>query len=117
MGSARQGADLWWAQRVSAVALAVLGLWLAIALFSLPALDYATVRAWMGRGWHAAGLSALILAAAQHNYLGLRVVSEDYVHNVNARIAILLLLRFALTLLAAAGVFAVLEGAFGRVPV
>lgn len=114
-GSAKHGVDHWWAQRVTAVALVLLSVWFVVSLLSIPTINYATVTAWMSRGWNTVPLVALILVAAQHSYLGLRVVVEDYVHNPDRRIAILLLLRFVHTLVAAAAVIAVFEVAFGGV--
>jgi succinate dehydrogenase / fumarate reductase, membrane anchor subunit len=111
--SARHGADQWWAQRVNALALALLSVWFVISLQSIPTISYATLREWMSRGWNAVPLGALILVVAQHSYLGLRVVVEDYVHNPGARIAILLLLQFLHVLVAAGTVFAVFKVALG----
>ena len=39
----------------------------------------------MSRGWNAVPLIAFILAVAQHSYLGLRVVVEDYAACTRAR--------------------------------
>jgi succinate dehydrogenase / fumarate reductase membrane anchor subunit len=114
--SATRGTHHWWAQRVSAIALVALSVWLVIALLSMSELDYEAVRAWLNRGWNALLMVALVLVGAQHSYLGLRVVAEDYVSHGSRRIAILLALRFAHTILAAAAVFAVFEVAFGAVP-
>lgn len=112
-GSAKHGVDHWWAQRVSAVALVLLSVWFVVSLLSIATIDYVTLRAWMSSGWNAVPLIVLILVVAQHSYLGLRVVVEDYVHDPGTRIGILLLLRFAHLLMAAAGVFAVFEVPFG----
>jgi succinate dehydrogenase / fumarate reductase membrane anchor subunit len=99
----------WWGQRVSAVALAMLTVWLAICLLSISGFDYENVRTWMSRGWNAMLMILLILVAAHHSYLGLRVVVEDYVSMVGRRTVTVVTLRFAHGLLAAGGVFAVLE--------
>jgi succinate dehydrogenase / fumarate reductase membrane anchor subunit len=115
-GSAKQGVDHWWAQRVTAVALVPLTVWFGISLRSLPSFSYAVLTEWMRHGWNVVLLIALILVVAQHSYLGLRVVVEDYVHHPARRIATLLLLRFAHVLIAAAGVFGVFEVAFGGPP-
>ncbi len=111
--SPRHGVDHWWAQRVTAVALVLLTVWLVVSWLSIRSLDYATLREWMSRGWNVVPLIALILAAAQHSYLGLKVVLEDYVHHAGKRIGALLLLRFAHVLVAAAGVFGAFVVAFG----
>ena len=115
-GSAKHGVDHWWAQRVTALALVLLSVWFVVSLLSIPTIDYVTLRAWMSRGWNAVPLVGLILAAARHSYLGLRVVVEDYVHGPALRIGTLLLLGFAHMLVAAAAVFAVLDVAFGDLP-
>lgn len=112
-GSAKHGVDHWWAQRATAVALVLLTVWLVVSLLSIGSFNYPTLRQWMSRGWNTVPLVALILVTAQHSYLGLRVVVEDYMQHAGARIATLLLLRFAHVLIAAAGVFAVFDVAFG----
>ena len=43
-GSAKEGTDHWWMQRVSAVALALLGLWFMLSLVGLPDFSQASVR-------------------------------------------------------------------------
>jgi succinate dehydrogenase / fumarate reductase, membrane anchor subunit len=113
LGSAKDGTGHWWAQRVSAVALIPLTLWFLLSLLALPALDYATVRAWLSVPL--SGLLAVLLVAVltYHSYLGTTVVIEDYVHAVGTKILSLLLLRFLYVLVGGAGIFAILHVAFG----
>ena len=113
LGSAKDGTGHWWAQRVSAVALIPLTLWFMLSLLSLPALDYATVRAWLSVPL--SGLLAVLLVAVltYHSYLGTTVVIEDYVHAAGTKILSLLLLRFLYVLVGGAGIFAILHVAFG----
>ena len=111
--AARHGADSWWAQRVTALALVPLGAWFCISLLSIPTIDYLVVRAGMARSWNAALLLALILVAAQHSYLGLQVIVEDYVDDAGMRIAMSLMIRFVYMLSAAGAVLAVFAVAFG----
>ena len=112
-GAAKHGAGHWWAQRVTAVALIVLSTWFIVSLLWIPTIDYLSLTIWMSRGWNALLLIAFIIVVAHHSYLGLCVVLEDYVHDAGARIGVLLLLRFAHVLMAAAAVFAVLDAVFG----
>jgi len=49
LGSAKEGASHWYAQRVSAVALVILGLWFIFSLGTVGGADYGTVAAWLGR--------------------------------------------------------------------
>jgi succinate dehydrogenase / fumarate reductase, membrane anchor subunit len=113
LGSAKDGTGHWWAQRVSAAALIPLTLWFMLSLLSLPALDYATVRAWLSVPL--SGLLALLLVAVltYHSYLGTTVVIEDYVHAAGTKLLSLLLLRFLYVLTGGACIFAILHISFG----
>ncbi len=111
-GSAKQGVHHWWMQRLTSVALVPLSIWFVVSLIALPALDHATVLAWMSRSSSALLLLLLLLLSAWHSHLGLRVIAEDYIHGVGAKTLTLVLLAFAHVLLAAAGAFAILKVAF-----
>jgi succinate dehydrogenase / fumarate reductase membrane anchor subunit len=113
LGSAKDGTAHWWAQRVSAVALIPLTLWFIFALLALPALDYATVRAWLS--FPVSGFLAVLLVAVMtyHSYLGTTVVIEDYVHSAGMKLLSLVLLRFLYVLVGGASIFAILRVAFG----
>jgi succinate dehydrogenase / fumarate reductase membrane anchor subunit len=112
-GSAKDGTANWWAERVSSVALIPLTLWFLFSLLLLPALDYATVRAWLSVP--ISGFLAMLLVAVltYHSYLGTTVVVEDYVHANGAKVFWLLLLRFSYVLSGGASIFAILRVAFG----
>jgi succinate dehydrogenase membrane anchor subunit len=116
LGAARSGVHHWWLQRLTSIALVPLSIWFVASLLALPALDHATVVAWMGQTWTALLLIVFVLVAAWHSQLGVRVVVEDYVHGAGAKTLTLVLLGFAHVLLAAAGVFAVLKVSFGGAP-
>ena len=114
--SARHGAEDWWTQRLTALALVPLTLWFCVSMLLTPAMNYFAVRAWMTRPWNTVLLVAFILVAAYHSYLRLRVVVEDYVHEAGMRIALVLLIRFVYVLSAASAVLAVCVVAFGGLP-
>jgi len=69
----------WRNQRMTSIALLPLGLWFVIALFRQPALDHATVSAWISQPLQA--LLAALFGAAMlwHSLQGVQVVLEDYV--------------------------------------
>jgi len=113
LGSAKEGTDHWWGQRISAVALAVLGLWLVIAVAGLENFDYASVASWAGRPLPSVLLVLTIATLCYHSKLGVQIVVEDYVHAAGPKIATLIVSTFAHVLLAVAGVVAVLRLAFG----
>jgi succinate dehydrogenase / fumarate reductase membrane anchor subunit len=111
-GAARSGVHHWWVQRVTAVALVPLTLWLLFSLSRLPLADQATVTHWMAASWHPVLLCLTILVMAWHSALGVQVVIEDYVHGKLTRTVTLLLVDFIHVLAAAAGLYAVLHVAF-----
>ena len=113
LGSAKRGAGQWWLQRLTAVALVPLGLWLAIALGGLDGLNYAVVVAFIREPLNGILLSLTLLTLSYHSQLGVQVVVEDYVHGPSLKVATIVAFSFAHVVVAVAGVFAVLKVAFG----
>jgi succinate dehydrogenase / fumarate reductase, membrane anchor subunit len=116
MGSAKDGTSHWWAQRVTAIALVPLTLWLAFSLLALPDLYFETVRTWLSVP--ISGFLAVLLVAvlSYHSYLGTQVIVEDYVAAAGSKVLILLLLKFLYVLCAGFGIFAILRVVFGCSP-
>lgn len=69
----------WRNQRASAIAMLPLGLWFLYMLLNLPALDHATVIAWIADPLQALLLLLFAFCALWHSALGVQVVVEDYV--------------------------------------
>ena len=115
LGSAGEGVGHWWTQRVTSVALVLLGLWFVFSLVRMPDMSYAVVTAWISSPVNAVLLSLLIGTMVYHSMLGVQVVVEDYVSHHGAKIVTILLLNFLHYVLAALGIFAVLRIAFGSV--
>jgi succinate dehydrogenase / fumarate reductase membrane anchor subunit len=113
LGAAGEGVGHWWTQRVTSVALVLLGLWFVFALIALPDRSYETVTAWMHAPFNAVMLSLLVGTAVYHSQLGIEVVVEDYVSDHAAKIVTLLALKFIHIVLGALGIFSVLRVAFG----
>lgn len=81
LGSAMQGVHHWWWQRLTAIALLILGLWFMVQVFT--EFSHATrfhIQGFIGRPWNATFLICLIVAAYYHTWLGLQTIVEDYVH-------------------------------------
>ena len=109
LGSAKEGAHHWRVERITAVALIPLGLWLTLSLLALPDVRYATVVHFVGDGVNPALLLLTRASITWHSRLGVQVVVEDYVHTPALKSATLILLTFAHALLAVAGGIAVLR--------
>jgi succinate dehydrogenase membrane anchor subunit len=116
LGTAREGASHWWHQRITAVALVVLGLWFAISLLGLDVGSYAALVAWISNPLTAVLLSLTVACLTYHSWLGIQVVVEDYVGGKSAKVVVLLLSLFAHAFLLAACLFAILKIGFGAAP-
>jgi succinate dehydrogenase membrane anchor subunit len=112
LGSAKEGVDHWWAQRVSAVALVPLAVWFVIVVIELAGADRAAFVAWIGHPVPAVIWILLLIATFYHGALGLQVVIEDYVGNEALRFGLIIAMKLAAMLLAALGIFAVLKLSF-----
>lgn len=112
-GSARDGTGHWWAQRVSAVALVLLGAWFLVSLLALPGLQHGDVLEWIGDPWHGVMLLLFATTLAYHSWLGVQVVIEDYVHGPVIKVASLVLNKFAHAFVATVAAYAVLRIALG----
>jgi succinate dehydrogenase / fumarate reductase, membrane anchor subunit len=113
LGAAGEGVGHWWSQRVTSVALAILGLWFVSALLRLDDFSYPLVTAWIGKPVNAVLLILLVGTSVYHSKLGVQVVLEDYVEHHGAKIVSMLLLNFVHVALGALGIFAILKIAFG----
>jgi succinate dehydrogenase / fumarate reductase, membrane anchor subunit len=113
LGSAKEGVEHWWMQRITAVALVPLILWFVIAVIGLVDADLETVQNWVGRPLPAILLMLLLIASFYHMSLGLQVVTEDYVHTELARLGLVVIIRLLCFAFAVAGIFAVLSIALG----
>lgn len=113
LGSAKDGTQHFIVQRVTAIALAFLSLYVVWLVISLVGADYATVRAKVAHPCHAVLLSAFLIASFWHAKLGLQVVIEDYVHTPFLTVASQLTVVFVCVLAALASVLAVIRIALG----
>jgi succinate dehydrogenase / fumarate reductase membrane anchor subunit len=112
LGSAKTGAGHWWAQRLTAVALAPLGLWFTFAVLGLPHGNYYAIAAWVAEPTHAILLILFVLVLVYHSSLGLQVVIEDYLHGA-LKIFALVLVQFLHVIMAVGGIYAVVVVSVG----
>ena len=111
-GSAKEGTEHWWMQRVTSVALLILGLWF---LVSIRGGDYSETGmfGWVANPLNAVMLLLLAVMLAWHSMLGVQVVIEDYVHGPALKVFSILLNKFAHVFLGIAAVFAILTISLG----
>ena len=114
-GSAHEGAHHWRVQRLTALALLLLGPWFVISLALLPDLQFATLRNWAAGLVNATLLALLVASSCWHSQLGVQVVIEDYVKGW-LRMASLVISAFLHVLLGVLGVLSVARIALGAAP-
>jgi len=113
LGSAHTGAEHWWTQRLTALALIPLSLWFVVGVIVHIGADRAHVATWLANPV-SAGLMILTLSVGLHHaQAGMRVVYEDYVHHEGLKLFAIVATQFAAYALALAGSVAVLVVARG----
>ena len=113
IGSAEEGGGHWISERVTSIALVLLGMWFIVSLLLLPDLRLATVREWLSAPSGAIPMTLLVIVSFVHGLDGLKVVVDDYVDDAGNNFATNLALLFLAIAGAAIALFALARIAFG----
>ena len=109
LGSAKQGTEHFWHQRVTAIVLVPLALWLTISLFMLSSSEHNAILTWINSPPNTILLLVFIISAFYHAQLGIKVVIEDYIHSEWQKIACLILVNILVVLAGLVSVLAVFK--------
>jgi succinate dehydrogenase / fumarate reductase, membrane anchor subunit len=113
-GASGQGTGHFIGQRVSAIALLVLGLWFLVSVvLEMRSPGYASAIDFLSTPLNAVGVVLLIVAAFYHMRIGMQEIIEDYIHKHATKAVLLLLNTLVLIALGAGAIFAVLIVNFG----
>ncbi|HLI10451.1 MAG TPA: succinate dehydrogenase, hydrophobic membrane anchor protein [Alphaproteobacteria bacterium] len=113
LGSAKEGVQHWWMQRLTALALVPLSLWFIFTMVAHAGYDHGQIVGWLGHPSNAVLLILLLAATFHHAQLGLQVVIEDYVHGEGAKLAGIIIVKFLAVLLATGAIVGILRLALG----
>ncbi|MFL6758489.1 succinate dehydrogenase, hydrophobic membrane anchor protein [Sphingomonas sp.] len=113
LGSAQHGGEHWLSERVTSIALLLLGTWLIASLLMLPKLDQRTTIEWLHAPSGAIPMALLIVVGFRHALDGVKVVIDDYVHEEGSRFFWNTLMLFLAVAGAALALFALARIAFG----
>lgn len=113
LGSAKEGTDHFWRQRVTAVANLFLVIFAVFLLLRLVGASYAQASEMLANPFVTVALGMLVLSGVIHMRLGMQVVIEDYIHSEGLKIALLMLNTFFAIAVGATCLLAVLKLAFG----
>jgi succinate dehydrogenase / fumarate reductase membrane anchor subunit len=115
LGSAHEGGEHWLTERVTSIALLLLGTWLLASLLLLPKLDQRTLLEWLHAPSGAVPMSLLVIAGFKHALDGMKVFVDDYVHEPGQNFVVNLLLLFFAVGGGALSLFALARIAFGAI--
>jgi succinate dehydrogenase / fumarate reductase membrane anchor subunit len=115
LGSAQHGGQHWLTERVTSIALLLLGTWLIASLLMLPKLDQRTLIEWLHAPSGAIPMALLIIIAFKHALDGMKVFIDDYVHSPGNNFIVNTLLLFLAVGGGAIALYALARIAFGSV--
>lgn len=107
-GTARHGVEHWWRQRITAIALVPLTIWLVASALVHAGSDYEALIAWLRHPLVASLMVLILISLFYHVALGLQVVIEDYVHS-GGKFAALITMHLSCFALAVVGIVSILR--------
>jgi len=100
-------------QRVTAIALLILGLWFLISIASLEGYSETDMHTWVASPFNAIMLLLMSITLAWHSMLGIQIVIEDYIHGPGLKVVSIILSKFVHVFLGVAAVVAILKVLLG----
>ncbi|GAA0537218.1 succinate dehydrogenase / fumarate reductase membrane anchor subunit [Rhizomicrobium palustre] len=109
LGAAHSGVGHFWKQRVSAVALVPLVLWLAISILGLAGAPLPAVLYFLANPVNAVLMAAFVVIGLYHMTLGLQEIILDYVPHQGLKLTLIIAVYTFAFAVAAASLFSLLR--------
>ncbi|MEM7299585.1 MAG: succinate dehydrogenase, hydrophobic membrane anchor protein [Pseudomonadota bacterium] len=113
LGSAKEGTDHFWKQRLTSVANVPLILFFLYFLVRHNGSDHETLLASLSHPVIAILLLLVLVSGLLHMKLGMQTIIEDYIHSEGTKIVLLMLNSFFAIAIGVACVFSLLKIGFG----
>jgi succinate dehydrogenase membrane anchor subunit len=113
LGSAKDGTDHFWRQRITALANVPLVIFFVLLVIVLAGKDYQSVAATLASPTIAILLLLAVLSVVVHMRIGMQVIIEDYVHTETTKLILVMANTFFCVIVGFSAAFAILKLAFG----
>ena len=109
LGSAKSGLHHWWNQRMTAVAMVPLVIWMVSLSILMTGAGYEDALVLVSHPVNATVLILFVAVGFWHAMLGLQVILEDYVAAEGLRLILITLIRMFAVALAALSILSILR--------
>ena len=109
LGSAKSGLHHWWNQRMTAVAMVPLVIWMVSLCILMTGASYQDALAIASHPANATVLILFVAVGFWHAILGLQVILEDYVAAEGLRLVLIVAIRMFAIALAALSILSILR--------
>ena len=109
LGSAKSGLHHWWNQRMTAVAMVPLVIWMVSLCILMTGASYQDALAIASHPANATVLILFVAVGFWHAILGLQVILEDYVAAEGLRLVLIVVIRMFAIALAALSILCILR--------
>lgn len=109
LGSAKSGLHHWWNQRMTAVAMVPLVIWMVSLSILMTGAGYEDALVLVSQPANATVLILFVAVGFWHAMLGLQVILEDYVAAEGLRLILITLIRMFAVVLAAFSILSILR--------
>jgi len=109
LGSAKSGLHHWWNQRMTAVAMVPLVIWMVSLCILMTGASYQDALAIASHPANATVLILFVVVGFWHAILGLQVILEDYVAAEGLRLVLIVVIRMFAIALAALSILSILR--------